>query len=130
MMQRIFMTLALTVVVPSFALGQGSGHQGKEAKRRHQARNDRRAEEEILKLESALKEAGGRGDASAIERLMAEEAIATFPDGRVDGQTKHSTLAAYRSGEDFGGQVENKDDEVKVLVFGSTAVVSGCQRSK
>lgn len=122
-MSRILLILALTLFASSLGVGQ-TVEQGKK-----ESDGQDKAVIEILRLEAELKDAGRRGDAPAINRLMANEAIATFPDGRVDGETKKNTLSLFQSGQDFGATVENKNDEVKVLIFGETAVVNGRQTS-
>ncbi len=120
-MSQALLPIMLTILVSSFATGQAKGKNGSDAQSKIVA--------EILRLEEALKEAGSRGDVKAIERLIADDAIATFPDGRIDEQTKKTTLTLFKSGEDFGSQVEHKNDEVKVFLHGDTAGVNGRQTS-
>ncbi|MDO8680181.1 MAG: nuclear transport factor 2 family protein [Acidobacteriota bacterium] len=100
-----FILAALLLATVSAALGQTPG----------------RTEQELLKANQAYDEALVRGDAAALDRLYSDEFINTTPDGEV--RDKAQQLAFTRSGD---LRLEaGRSDEVRVRVYGNTAVMTG-----
>ena len=84
-----------------------------------------RSDQEILiQLERDWDEAFHRGDVDFIETILADEYIATYPDGSRGDKAKELALVA-----EFDQQVESSTlDEFTVKVYGDTAVVWFTQR--
>ena len=77
------------------ALGQPNDRQADQK----QAIPDSQAEQEIMKLENELVEAGLRGDAATTDRLMADDYFFMTRDGAVHENLKAALLVRMRSGE-------------------------------
>lgn len=102
------MAVAFAIAAPTFAQSQGA------------------AERDVLKVNSEYSEALIRADVAALGRLVADDFISTTPTGEVFD--KAQSLARIKSGEltfDSG-----KDSDVRVRVYGDTAVVTGLWTSK
>ena len=79
------------------------------------------AEGELLKLNADYDQAIMRGDAAALERIFADEYIYTNPKCEVLG--KEEQIAELSSG---AGKLEGaKSDDVRIRVYGETAVMTG-----
>jgi ketosteroid isomerase-like protein len=87
-----------------------------------------RAEEaaEVESLERRLVEAIGARDLETYDRLVADDYVATRPDGAE--LTKADVMASYRSGE--RGYVGLTIEKVKARGHGDTAVVTARTRGK
>jgi len=73
----------------------------------------------LVELEQAWNEAFYRKDVAFIERILADEFIATYDDGSRGDKARELALAA-----EFNQQVESSiQDEFTVKVYGDTAVV-------
>ena len=83
--------------------------------------NARKAEEEIRKAESDRFTAMLKGDAATLEKLLAPELSYTHGDGRV--VDKAQFIAELKAGDFKYESIESTD--VKVRVFGDTAIVTG-----
>jgi ketosteroid isomerase-like protein len=81
-------------------------------------------EQAIAALEQKWVDAAKAGNADAIAPMLSERLIDTNSDGKVGGKTE--TLAAIKSAKWDISQISN----VKVTVFGSTAIASGDWRGK
>lgn len=83
-------------------------------------------EQVLTKLERDWAEAIVKGDAATIDRLLADDFIATLWDGKSETKAQH--IEAVKSG---AYKVESMNlDEIKVHVFGDTAVVTLRQTEK
>jgi len=79
------------------------------------------AEQEVRQVERELTEALGRGDLRAVERIYADDYTLTGADGEF--QDKPQRLAALKLSDPKAAS-RNRDD-IKVPVYGDTAVVTG-----
>jgi ketosteroid isomerase-like protein len=81
-----------------------------------------RTERELLKANQEYDKALVRGDATALDRIYSGDFIYTTPDGEV--RDKAQQLAFTRSGD---LKLESgRSDEVRIRVYGNTAVMTGC----
>lgn len=80
-----------------------------------------RVERQLIELERQLSDALVKGDASVLDRLWSNDLVFTFPNGRVS--RKPERLAGQKP-SDQSSQSSNLNDEVKVYVYGNTAVVT------
>ena len=83
-------------------------------------------EQELITLENEWADAWVKRDVAFFERIMADEYVWTSPWGKVF--TKADNLTAAKSGEDVITSWVLA--EMKVSVYGDTAVVTGCQAIK
>ena len=133
LMKRILIICTLAVAVSSLVLGQTKDKQADQK----QAVPNSPAEQEIMKLENELVEAGLRGDASAADRLMADDYFFLARDGVVHENLKAALLVRMKSGEsgvdllarmrtdesDESTPQAAKIDDTQVRVYGDTGVV-------
>ena len=104
-MKSILVAAALLLTVASIAFGQTT----------------KKSEQELLKVNREYDQALVRGDAGVLDRLYSEEFVYTTPDGEV--RNKAQQLAFTRSGN---LRLESgQSDEVRVKVYGNTAVMTG-----
>ena len=101
------------------------------------------AEQEILRLEKELVEAGLRGDASAADRLLADDYFFLTRDGVVHENLKAALLIRMKSGEssvDLLARVKSdesdeptpqavKIDDAQIHIYGDTGVVTIVKRA-
>lgn len=81
----------------------------------------KKTEQELLKANREYDEALVRGDADVLERLYSDEFSYTTPDGEV--RDKAQQLAFTRTGD---LRLESgQSDDVKVRLYGNTAVMTG-----
>jgi hypothetical protein len=78
-------------------------------------------ERELIELERALSEALAKQDASVLDRLWSKSLIFTFPNGQLSNKAQR--LAAQKPSADLN-QLINHNEEVKVYLYGNTAVVT------
>ena len=84
-----------------------------------QSKSVRSDQEILLQLEQDWDEAFHRRDVGFIENILADEFMATYPDGSRGDKTKELALAPA-----FNQQIESSTlDEFTVKVYGDTAVV-------
>src|SRR5262249_46086582 len=83
-------------------------------------KNSKAAEEAVLKLEQQWEDARTHSDTGALEKLYEDMIIYTHSSGKVD--TKASYIRAIKSGATKYESM--KRDDIKVHVYGQTAVVS------
>ena len=111
-MKRILSIALLAMVVPSFLSAQG------DEKAMQSAGG---TEQEIRSVITQVREAQLKGDAAALDRFLADDYVFTNPLGEV--MTKAQTVSDYRSGAIKFQSM--KMDEVRVRLFGDTAVATG-----
>jgi ketosteroid isomerase-like protein len=86
------------------------------AQARGQVRSD---QETLIALEREWNAAFHRNDARTIERILADEFVATYSDGTRGDKAKELKLAA-----DFNQQIDSSSlDDFTVRIYGETAVV-------
>jgi ketosteroid isomerase-like protein len=78
-------------------------------------------EKQLIELERELSDALVTGDRAVLDRLWSEDLIFTFPDGKMS--TKARRIAAQKP-PDPSSQSTNTNDQVKVYLYGNTAVVT------
>jgi len=78
-------------------------------------------DQELIKLENEWADALVKRDVAFLDRVLTEDYMATDPDASVS--TKAQTLAALKSSEDVISSMVV--DDMKVRVYGDTAVVTG-----
>ncbi len=133
-MKQILIICTLAVSVSSLALGQAKDQQ--EGQKQAAVANSQ-AEQEIIKLENELVEAGLRGDAAATDRLMADDYFFMTRDGVIHEKLKAALLLRMKSGESrtdlltrmkFGEGDEptpqpTKIDDTVIHIYENTGVV-------
>ncbi|MDQ5844596.1 MAG: nuclear transport factor 2 family protein [Acidobacteriota bacterium] len=76
---------------------------------------------ELTRLESVWNDAHVRGDATALDRIWADDLVVTVPDMPV--MNKEESLAIWRSGKlKFHSY---KTSDLRIRVYGTAAVVTG-----
>ena len=81
----------------------------------------RAVEAELIELERKLSEALVREDATVLNRLWSKDLVFTFPNGRVSNKAQRLTGQKPSA---QSAQSTNTNDEVKVHLYGNTAVVT------
>ena len=76
---------------------------------------------ELIELERQLSEALVRQDAAVLDRLWSKDLVFTFPNGHVSNKAQR--LAGQKPSAE-SAQSTNTNDEVKVHLYGNTAVVT------
>jgi ketosteroid isomerase-like protein len=80
---------------------------------------DKTDEQSLIRLESSWNEAFYRKDVSFLDKVLADEFIATYEDGSQGDKAKELALT-----RDFNQHVDSsKQDEFIVKIYGETAVV-------
>lgn len=134
-MKRILMIVILTIAAASLALGQTQESQTKDKKAGrpkemktadHQKHHSGSVEEALMQLERDAAQASVRGDVAFFERLEADDYTFTDPGGQ--SFTKAQDMANMKAG-DLKFESFNIDD-MKVRVYGDTAVVTGMSSVK
>ncbi len=103
-MKRIFVTTFLVCVMAAFAFGQTT--------------NNSKAEQEVLKAVEAGRVALLKKDIAVLERYFTDDYIVTLIGGNTS--TKARWLAGFKANN--AGYDEWEADEVKVVVYGATAI--------
>jgi ketosteroid isomerase-like protein len=113
-MKRVFSTLTMMMVVAVMpvALGQAG---------RERANRTGKAEREVLKQLDNWLDALRRSDLAALDRIMADDFMLAAEDGSV--LSKEQDTAPIKSGDLRFESLTTRD--VKVFVYGNTAVVTG-----
>src|SRR5258708_20557298 len=112
MMKHIFSILVLITIVAASAAAQSN---------RKAIRPTQKVERELIELERQLSEALARQDASALDRLWSETLVFTFPNGHISNKAQR--LAAQKPSLD-PNQLTNRNEDVKVHLYGNSAVVT------
>ena len=112
MLKNIFSVLLLIAMVATPAVAQGN---------KNAIRSRQKIERELIELERQLSEALARQDASLLDRLWSETLVFTFPNGQISNKAQR--LAAQRPSAD-PNQLTNRNEEVKVHLYGNSAVVT------
>ena len=113
-MKHILLSVLLTVMTAAPALSQF---------KRNAAPSKRSVERQLVELERQLSDALVRQDVAVLDRLWSNDLVFTFPDGQVSN--KRERLAGQKPGaQSSQSESETTNDEVKVYVYGNTAVVT------
>ena len=111
-MKHLQLLLLLIIAAASLASAQ-SENKG--------ALTKRSVEHQLIELERQLSDALVKQDAAILDRLWSNDLVFTFPNGKVS--TKAERLAAQKP-SDQAAQSTNTNDQVKVHLYGNTAVVN------
>ena len=87
------------------------------------ASSKRNVEGQLIELERQLSAALVRQDAAVLDRLWSNDLVFTFPNGKVFNKAQR--LAGQKpAAQGSQSESENSNDEVKVYLYGNTAVVT------
>ena len=111
-MKNIFSVLVVITIVAASAAAQSN---------RKAISPTQKVERELIELERQLSEALARQDASVLDRLWSERLVFTFPNGHISNKAQR--LAAQKPSAD-PNQLTNRNEEVKVYLYGNSAVVT------
>ena len=113
-MKRILLSVLVTIMAAAPALTQSKSMA---------APAKRSVESHLIELERQLSDALVRQDAAVLERLWSNDLVFTFPDGKVSN--KQQRLAAQKpAAQPAQSESVTSNDEVKVYLYGNTAVVT------
>jgi ketosteroid isomerase-like protein len=107
-MDRILALVAVVVIAATFAMGQAG-----------------KVEQSLMQTEREWVEAAQKKEADTLNRILADDWVGQGPTGAV---TKSQALAELKSGESKLDSITLGD--MKVRVFGDTAVVAGTDDEK
>src|ERR1700681_1928429 len=108
MMKNTFSIVLLITLVAASAVAKSN-------------KSTQKVERELIELERQLSEALARQDASVLDRLWSETLVFTFPNGQISNKAQR--LAAQKPSAD-PNQLTNRNEEVKVHLYGNSAVVT------
>lgn len=113
-MKRILLSVLLTIVTATAAFAQSESKA---------VAPKRSVEGQLIELERQLSEALVREDAPVLDRLWSNDLVFTFPNGKVSNKAQR--LAGQKpAAQPSQSESRNTNDEVKVFLYGSTAVVT------
>jgi|SRR5438876_2192063 len=112
MLKYIFSRLLLITLVATPAVAQSN---------KKAIRSTQKVERELIELERQLSEALARQDAWVLDRLWSETLVFTFPNGQISNKAQR--LAAQKPSAE-PNQLTNRNEEVKVHLYGNSAVVT------
>ena len=113
-MKHILLSVLLTIVAAVPAPAQSKSKA---------APSKRSVEVQLIELERQLSEALVREDAAVLDRLWSNDLVFTFPNGKVSNKAQR--LAGQKpAAQPSQSESETKNDEVKVYLYGNTAVVT------
>ena len=78
-------------------------------------------ERELIELERQMSEALAKQDASVLDRLWSENLVFTSPNGQISNKSKR--LAMQKPPQAAANQMTNRNEDVRVQLYGNTAVV-------
>jgi ketosteroid isomerase-like protein len=113
-MRHILLSVLLTVVAAAPALAQAE---------RKAAPSKRSVERQLIELERQLSEALVREDAAVLDRLWSNDLVFTFPNGKVSNKAERLT-GQKPAAQPSQSESKTSNDEVKVYLYGNTAVVT------
>ncbi len=119
-MKRILAVAVLAAAVAALALGQMGENEGKT-----KGEGKASVEKALMQMERDWTEAGLKKDAATLDKILAEDWVGQGPTGVVP---KAEALADLKSGDNKLESITLGD--MKVRVFGDTAVVTGSDDEK
>ena len=111
-MKHLQLIVLLTIGAASTALAQSE---------KKVAPSQTSVERQLIELERQLSDALVKEDAAVLDRLWSNDLVFTFPNGKVS--SKAERLAGQKP-SDQPSQSTNLNDQVKVYLYGNTAVVT------
>jgi ketosteroid isomerase-like protein len=113
-MKYILLSVVLTIVAATAALSQSESKT---------APSKQSVEGQLIELERQLSDALVRVDSAVLDRLWSNDLVFTFPDGKVSNKAQR--LAGQKpAAPSFKSESEATNNEVKVYLYGNTAVVT------
>ena len=113
-MKHILVSVLLIIMAATSVLAQSESKA---------ALSKRSVEAQLIELERQLSEALVREDAAVLDRLWSNDLVFTFPNGKVSNKAQR--LAGQKPvAQASQSESRNTNDEVKVFLYGSTAVVT------
>ena len=111
-MKHLQLIVLLTIGAASTSLAQSE---------KKVAQSQARVERQLIELERQLSDALVKEDAAVLDRLWSNDLIFTFPNGKMSSKVER--LAGQKPA-DQPSQSTNLNDQVKVYLYGNTAVVT------
>ena len=111
-MKHLQLIVLLTIGSASTALAQSE---------KKVAPSQTSVERQLIELERQLSDALVKEDAAVLDRLWSNDLVFTFPNGKVSNKAQR--LASQKPAEQ-PSQSSNINDQVKVYLYGNTAVVT------
>ena len=113
-MKQILLSILLTIVAATAAFAQSESKA---------APSKPGVEGQLIELERQLSDALVKEDAAVLDRLWSNDLVFTFPNGKVSNKAQR--LAGQKpAAQPSQSESETTNDEVKVYVYGNTAVVT------
>lgn len=113
-MKHILMRVLLVIMAATAAFAQSESKA---------APSKGSVENQLIELERQLSDALVREDAAVLDRLWSNDLVFTFPNGKVSNKAQR--LAGQKPGaQPSQSESANVNDEVKVYLYGNTAVVT------
>jgi len=113
-MKQTLLSILLTIVAATAAFAQSESKA---------APLKRSVEGQLIELERQLSAALVREDAAVLDRLWSNDLVFTFPNGKVSNKAQR--LAGQKpAAQPSQSESETTNDEVKVYLYGNTAVVT------
>ena len=113
-MKQILLVVILTILAAAPAQAQSESKP---------APSERSVEGQLIELERQLSDALVREDAAVLDRLWSNDLVFTFPDGKVSNKAQRLALQKPAA-QPSQSESETTNDEVKVHLYGNTAVVT------
>jgi ketosteroid isomerase-like protein len=113
-MKHLLFNVLLTMAAAFPALGQSESKA---------APSKQSVERQLIELERQLSDALVREDAAVLDRLWSNDLVFTFPDGKVSNKSQR--LAGQKpTAQRAQSESQTSNDDVKVYLYGNTAVVT------
>ena len=115
-MKRMLVVALLTIASASHAPPQAE---------RKATPSNGRVERQLIELERQLSDALVKEDAAILDRLWSDDLVFTFPNGKVSGKVQRlAGLKPSTPPSQSDSEASNNNDQVKVHLYGNTAVVT------
>jgi ketosteroid isomerase-like protein len=113
-MKHILLSVLITIVAAAPILAQSESKA---------APSNRRVERQLIELERQLSDALVKQDVAVLDRLWSNDLVFTFPNGKVSNKAER--LAGQKpAAQPSQSESETSNDEVKVYLYGNSAVVT------
>jgi|ERR1043166_3271998 ketosteroid isomerase-like protein len=113
-MKHILMSVLLVIMAATAALAQSESKA---------VPSKGSVENQLIELERQLSDALVREDAAVLDRLWSNDLVFTFPNGKVSNKAQR--LAGQKpAAQPSQSESATSNDEVKVFLYGNTAVVT------
>jgi ketosteroid isomerase-like protein len=113
-MKHLLLSVVLTIVAAAVAFAQSESRA---------VSSKRSVEGQLIELERQLSDALVREDPAVLDRLWSNDLVFTFPNGKVSNKAQR--LAGQKpAAQPSQSEASTTNDEVKVFLYGSTAVVT------